>query len=256
MSWRGLRHKGTEILRSWEWNAAVDALNDLYGWLTDGTHDINVETVNAIYGNFAVRPIAEGRPVILDGDPISIYQFYDIAQQQITNAIDKSSQLSKIASDLDQIYGSITTIEKYMGETRNVVVRLNIDQYGNLGIRIAEPVDEYGRVAISSPSEIMNELKPVSAYGSIVATYNTSGFSVTLYKGGRPNVNVYYRLGGAGTVYLKVSIDGVTWRTLKSYSLSSAGEGIDIIQGIAYPYVRLETPTTSVDAEFEIAASR
>jgi len=58
----------------------VDALNELYGWLTDGAHDINVNSIYAIYGNFASRPYAEGRPVILDGDPITIYQFYDIAK--------------------------------------------------------------------------------------------------------------------------------------------------------------------------------
>jgi len=117
-------------------------------------------------------------------------------------------------------------------------------------------LDEYGRVEVSPPKEILDEFKPVSAYGSITATDNTTGFSVTLSKGGRPNVNIYYNLGGAGTIYLKVSIDGVTWRTLKTYTLADAGEGIDIIQGIAYPYVRLETPTTGIDVVFEIVASR
>jgi hypothetical protein len=79
---------------------------------------------------------------------------------------------------------------------------------------------------------------------------------VLLSTGGRPNVNVYYSLGGAGTVYLKVSVDGVTWRTLKTYTLAGPGEGVDIIQGVAYPYVRLETPTTGIDVVFEIVASR
>jgi len=31
---------------------------------------------------------------------------------------------------------------------------------------------------------------------------------------------------------------------------------VDILQGIAYPYVRLETPTILIDVEFEIVASR
>jgi hypothetical protein len=283
------------ILRAWG-TGVVDALNELYGWMTDGTHDISVESIYAIYGNFASRPYAEGRPVILDGDPISIYQFYDLAKQQITNAIDSSSQLSNIVNNLSQIYGKLpsasdvtssidnarvtgysldireytrrtadavetyapelVTIEEYVRETRDVAIKISIDEYGNVGVRIAEPLDEYGRVVVSPPKELLDEFKPVSAYGSIVATDNTAGFSVTLNKGGRPNVNIYYRLGGAGTVYLKASIDGVTWRTLKSYSLSGAGEGMDIVQGIAYPYVRLETPTTGIDAEFEVVASR
>jgi len=283
------------ILRVWG-TGVVDALNELYGWMTDGTHDISVNSIYAIYGNFASRPYAEGRPVILDGDPISIYQFYDIAKQQITEAIDKSSILSKAVSNLDQIYGKLpsredissaienakvtsysldireysrrtaetvetyapklATIEQYTREVRDSVVRIRIDEYGNVGVKIVEPLDEYGRVVVSTPKELLDVFKPVSAHGSITATDNTAGFSVTLSKGGRSNVNIYYVLGGAGTVYLKSSIDGVTWRTLKTYSLTSAGEGVDIIQGIAYPYVKLETPTTGIDVEFEIVASR
>jgi hypothetical protein len=243
------------IHRAWG-IGVVDALNELYGWLTDGAHDVNVNSIYAIYGNFASRPYAEGRPVILDGDPISIYQFYDLAKQQITEAIDNSSQMSKIVSDFDKIYGKLVTIEWYNRETRDVLVMMRIDEYGNVGVRISEPLDEYGRVAVSPPREILDEFKPVSVYGSITATDNTAGFSIVLDKGGRPNVNIYYRLSGAGTVYLKVSIDGVAWRTLKTYSLADAGDGMDIIQGVAYPYIRLETPTTGVDVVFEIVASR
>jgi hypothetical protein len=274
--------------------------------------------------------------VIKDGDPISIYQFYDVAKQQITEAIDKSTLLSKTLSDLDQIYGKLPsstditsainnarvtsntdliaqytgssktlleqlygklpskkdvtsaidsstvtgysldireytrrtaetieayasrliTIEQYTRETRDVVVKIKIDEYGNVGVKIAEPLDEYGRVVVSTPSELLDEFKPVSAYGSITALDNTAGFNIALNKGGRPNVNIYYSLGGAGTVYLKASRDGVTWRTLKTYSLSVAGEGTDIVQGVAYPYVKLETPTILIDVEFEIVASR
>jgi len=296
VSWRGLRYKGSEILRSDEWNAAVDALNDLYGWLTDGTKDINVDEVYARAAHFRERIDCEGRPVILDGDPISIYQFYEIAKQQITDAIDKSRQLSNIVGNLSQIYGKLpsapdvtnaidnarvtgysldireytrrtaatietyapklVTIEQYTRETRDVLVRIKIDEYGNVGVKIAEPLDEYGRVAVSTPRELLDEFKPVSASGSITATENTAGFSITLNKGGRPYVNIYYMVGGAAIIYLKISRDGVNWRTLKTYSQTVAGEGVDVIQGVAYPYVRLETPTTGIDVEFEIVASR
>ena len=296
MSWRGLRYKGTERLTSREWNAVVDSLNDLYGFLTSGLQDIYIDEVYGRTGHFRERIDCEGRPVILDGDPISIYQFYDIAKQQITEAIDKSTLLSKTVSDLDQIYGKLPskeditsaidsalvtgysldireyarrtaetieahapkliTIEEYTRETRDVVVRMRIDEYGNVGVKIAEPLDEYGRVAVATPSELLDEFKPVSAYGSITATDNTAGFSIALNKGGRPSVNIYYRLGGAGAVYLKASRDGVTWRTLKTYSLSEAGEGTDIIQGVAYPYVMLSTDATGIDVEFEVVASR
>jgi hypothetical protein len=252
VSWRGLRYKGTERLTSREWNAVVDSLNDLYGFLTTGTQDIYVDEVYGRAGYFNEQVYVQGKPVIKDGDPISIYQFYETAKSQITEAIDKS----KATATLDQIYGNLLTIEQYTKDTRDVVVRMRIDEYGNVGVKIAEPLDEYGRVAVSTPSELLEEFKPVSAYGSITATDNTAGFSITLDKGGRPSVNIYYRLGGAGAVYLKASRDGVTWRTLKTYSLSGAGEGTDIVQGVAYPYVMLSTDTTGINVEFEIVASR
>jgi hypothetical protein len=256
VSWRGLRYKGTERLLSREWNAVVDSLNDLYGWLTDGTKDINVNEVYAKSGHFGTRIDCEGRPVILDGDPISIYQFYDVAKSQIAEAVDKSTLLSKAVSDLDQIYGRLLTVEGYTREVRDVVVRLRVDEYGNLGVKIAEPLDEYGRVVVSTPRELLDEFKPVSASGSISATDNTAGFAVTLYKGGRPHVNVYYSVGGPATIYLKGSVDGVNWRTLKTYSLDVAGEGVDIVQGVAFPYVMLSTDATGIDVVFEIVASR
>jgi hypothetical protein len=164
-------------------------LNDLYGWLTDGTKDINVDEVFGRTAHFRERIDCEGRPVILDGDPIAIYQFYDVAKAQITEAIDKSVQLAKIVSDLDQIYGKLPskedvtsaidssavtgysldireyarrtaetietyapkleTIESYTRDVRDVLVRLSINEYGNVGVRIAEPLDEYGYVPVS-----------------------------------------------------------------------------------------------------------
>jgi hypothetical protein len=105
-------------------------------------------------------------------------------------------------------------------------------------------------------SRLVGELQPVSASGSVAAADNTSGLSVVLNKGGRPNVNVYYSLGGAGTVTLSVSLDGNTWRTLKTYTLTGAGSGIDIIQGVAYPYVMLSTSATGIDVTLEVVASR
>jgi hypothetical protein len=242
VSWRGLRYKGTERLTSAEWNSVVDALNDVYGQLNDGTQDINVNTVNAVTANFQQRITADGKPVILDGDPVGISQFYDTAQEQITEAIDSSNTLG--------------SIEEYTKETRDALVNIKTDQNGNVGVVIADPLDQYGRVLVSAPSELVSELQPVSASGSVAASSNTSGLSVVLNKGGRPNVNVYYSLGGAGTVTLMVSLDGNTWRTLKTYTLSGAGSGIDIVQGVAYPYVMLATSTTGVDVTLEAVASR
>jgi hypothetical protein len=198
VSWRGLRYKGTERLTSTEWNAVIDALNDLYNQVNSGTQDINVNTVNAVTANFQQRITAAGKAVLLDGDPITVSQFDTTAQGQITSAIDGSNLFNRL----------------------------------------------------------VGELQPVSASGSVSAASNTSGLSVVLNKGGRPNVNVYFSLGGAGTVTLSVSLDGNTWRTLKTYTLSGAGSGIDIIQGVAYPYVMLATSATGIDVTLEVVASR
>jgi len=91
---------------------------------------------------------------------------------------------------------------------------------------------------------------------SITATENTAGLEVVLFKGGRPNVNAFYSLGGAGNVYVEVSIDGVTWRLLDTISLSASGSGIKIYSSIVYPYIRARTDATSIDVTLELVASR
>lgn len=140
MSWRGLRYKGTERLTSREWNAVVDALNDLYGSLTSGLQDIYVDEVYGRAGYFSEQVLVQGRPVIKDGDPISIYQFHDIAKQQITEAIDKSTLLSRAVETVEVYAPKLATIEEYTRETRDVLVKVKIDEYGNVGVKIAEPL--------------------------------------------------------------------------------------------------------------------
>jgi hypothetical protein len=256
MSWRGLRYKARERLLSKEWNAVVDALNDLYGFLTSGQQDIFVDEVYGRTAHFTERIDCEGRPVILDGDPISIYQLYDIAKSQITEAIDAT----KSKATLDAIYGNllpkVDLLSDYVRETRDVVVKLRMDEYGNVGVIIAEPLDEYGRVKTAPPSELLDELKTASNTKSIIASENTTGLEVVLFKGGRPNVNAFYSLGGAGNVYVEVSIDGVTWRPLDTISLSASGSGIKTYYSIAYPYIRARTDVTGIDVTLELVASR
>jgi hypothetical protein len=226
MSWRGLRHKGTEVLRSAEWNAVIDALDDLHGMLTSGGSKITVDELNARTAKFKERPVVGDKPVLLDDDPVHVASFHDTAKRQLTEAID-ASQLGKA-----------------------------VDENGLVRVKIHEPVDDDGRVAIAAPEELIFELAPISATGSVTATSNTSGLTVHLNKGGRPYVNVYYALGGSGTVYVEVSLDGSTWRVLDTITLSSSGSGVKTYQGVAYPYIRVRTNDTAVDATFEIVASR
>jgi len=230
MSWRGLRYKGTEVLRSTEWNAVVDALNDLYGMFTSGQNNITVDELNARTAHFRERPDVGGRPVLLDDDPVHIASFYDTAKRQITEAFDAS-----------QLY--------------NIWSRA-VDDYGRVGVRIYEPVDTEGRIVVATPVELLSELSPVLARGSVTVSSNTSGLTVQLNKGGRPYVNVYYALGAPGTVYVEVSLDGSTWHLLDVISLTSSGSGVKIYQGVAYPYIRVWTSLTGAEVTFEIVASR
>jgi hypothetical protein len=238
MSWRGLRHKGVEVLFPEEWNAVVDSLNDLYNTLFTGTGDAYFDELVANKATFNTRPVAEGRAVLLDGDPISIYDIFDYARDKIAEAVDATAAAS------------------YIKELRDKVVGIRVDAYGNVGIVVAEPLDEYARVKVAPPAEILDEFKPVSASGSVTAADNTAGLSVVLFKGGRPNVNMYYSAGGAAEIMFEVSLDGVTWRTVDVISLSAGGSGFKVYTGIAYPWVRVYSPTTAVGLEFELVASR
>ena len=96
----------------------------------------------------------------------------------------------------------------------------------------------------------------ISASGSITAADNTAGFEVSLNKAGRPFVNVYYKVGGAAEIYVEVSVDGATWRLLDKIVTPEAREGVEQFPWIVYPYIRVRTPTTGIDVEFEIVASR
>jgi len=180
----------------------------------------------------------QGKPVVKDGDPVQIYQFYDIAVSQITRAVDEAK------------------VTEYAREARDVAVKLRMDEYGNIGVVIAEPIDEYGRVAVSAPNELLEEFKSISAHGYIPAEYNTAGFEVVLEKGGRPNINIYFSLGGAGELFIEVSRDGSSWRTLHHFTFTEATSDIVVDSGISYPFIRVRTPTAGIDVELEVVASR
>ena len=160
-------------------------------------------------------------------------------------ARESRDMLSSIKSDTSEI-------KVHTSEIRDKVVKIDMDEYGRVGVIIAEPIDEYGRVRTS----VEDAYKPVSSSIKVSASQNTYGVEVSIVSNGRPNVNVFYSLGGAGEVVVEVSIDGKTWRELDRVSLSAAGSGIKIYQGVAYPYVRARVPTTAIDVELEIVASR
>jgi len=247
-------------------NEVIDALNLLYGMAEErvtyedlknlkqdikpaeaGKYLVGDEgrewlAIYGYYGFFDNNVFVQGRRVLKDGDPITLYDISDLAKSKISQAIDQ------------------TKTKEFIGEIRDKMVKLRMDEYGNVGVIIAEPIDEYGRVKVSAEVTTKVDLdpyyKPVYARDSISAGENAYGFEVSLKKDGRPNVTIYYKLGGAGDIYVEISLDGSTWRVLDKISLTSADEGTRVYQAVTYPYIRLRTPTTGIDVEFEICASR
>ena len=143
MSWKGLRHKGTEILRASEWNAVIDALDELHDILTKGDKDINVDEVYARTAHFKERPDVAGRTVILDGDPINVAEFHDKAITQITEAMNNAKLT--IADILDEAIRKIknaineTEIVKLLRASGRISTELeNVEVPGNGSIEVVK----------------------------------------------------------------------------------------------------------------------
>ena len=107
MSWLGLRHKGVEVLYPDEWNRVVDGLDilkqyfdesvkasDLASVASDvapaednrynlGEADRRWATVYAYYGDFAEQVTVQGRPVLKDGDPVTVMYFAGPAKDEV-----------------------------------------------------------------------------------------------------------------------------------------------------------------------------
>ena len=95
----------TRITTAWG-SALIDVLNLLYGWLTDGSRDINVNDVFANYGFFSSNLFVSDKPVLKDGDPITVYDIADYAREKITYAID-ATRISKLANVYMDTYGNV-----------------------------------------------------------------------------------------------------------------------------------------------------
>jgi hypothetical protein len=53
-----------------------------------------------------------------------------------------------------------------------------------------------------------------------------------------------------------VSIDGVNWKTLYSLNFTEPTEDIIVVRGIAFPHIRVRSPTPGIDIELIAVASR
>jgi len=250
MVFEDIRWKSGERVSSVKLNTMIDAIEQTYSLAKRGDPDTPYNELYAGTGYFSDNVYVQGKPVIKDGDPITVSDLGDSATQKISQAIDSSTTSQSISSIKDKVN------------------KINIDDNGNIGVFPATPitigdisdtVKQKITQSIDSSqllANILDEFKPISNKGSITASENTNGFGITLNKGGRPNINIYYKLSGAGNIYIKVSNDGSTWRTLDIISLADADEKVRVYTGIAFQYVRIETDAVGIDVEFEIVASR
>jgi hypothetical protein len=145
----------TRITTAWG-TSLIDALNLLYGWLTDGTKDISIDELFANYGYINWNLFVQGKPVIKDGDPISLYDIFDYAQSKITGAID----LAKVTSLAD-------LIRQYTGYLPSIWTKISpvrVLTSGDVGIAI---YGDFVGVAKDSTLQTTNtKLDSLNSYAS------------------------------------------------------------------------------------------
>ncbi len=117
----------TRATASWA-NSVVDGLEQCYWLGKRGDPDYPFNLFYGLYGYFYYDLLVQGKKVIKDGDPINIYDILEPAREKVTYAIDQS------------------LLTQYMRDVREKVLKLSMDEYGRVGVIIAEPIDEYGNV--------------------------------------------------------------------------------------------------------------
>jgi len=138
---RALRPRSqTRITSAWG-NALVDALNLLFTRTVEG----DFQTLRAVEGHFTDALYVAGKPVIKDGDPITVADLGYDAQLKITQAIEGASATT------------------YLSDIHGKLVQLSMDSYGNVGVAVAKPLDELGYI----PVTIARSLVPIGGGGVV-----------------------------------------------------------------------------------------
>ena len=215
----------TRITTSWG-IALVDALNFLYGWLTSGQQDVTLNTLLANYGFFNQNVLVQGKPVIKDGDPISLYDIFSYAQAKITAALDSSSYLRR----LGDIYSRFAQI--YM------------DSYGRVGVAIYD--DKVGLAKDTTLSTVSSKLDKLDELGRLeLIAYTTTPLAANGTWTSSTDSSTYTRFicgsvyaDQPGTLYVEQSPDGTNWDIVDSYSVS-AGAGLSFRDEKVLPYARV-----------------
>jgi len=158
----GLKKKGIEPLYPDEWNTVLDALDQLFTSSEDavkkedllslpsdiipdadaqrnlGSQDKAWNTVNAHTGNFLDSLFVQGKPVLKDGDPITVADLGDSAVSKITQAVNNASVAVGNVSDV--VTGKVsqaidnTTAAQRIGSIWDKWSRVYIDPNGYIGV--------------------------------------------------------------------------------------------------------------------------
>ena len=96
--------------------------------------------------------------------------------------------------------------------------------------------------------------EPVRAFDAVTAAANTAGLTVSLDTGFRSVLEVRYTSGGPADFFVEGSDDNVTWWL--GYSFSEPAGVTDKIKGFltARRFVRMRSPTTGIDLNFELVS--
>jgi len=134
---------------SWA-NAIVDALNQLYGQWKEvykrGTAENPFYELYGYYGYFFNELYVQGKRVIKDGDPVNLYDIFEPAKQDIREVIDQS------------------LLTQYMRNVRDKFLNIRVDEYGNIGVTIAELAEAPTKIYEFLPRAI-TQLKEIIPYG-------------------------------------------------------------------------------------------
>lgn len=155
MSHWGLRKKGIEPLYPDEWNTVLDALDQLYGNFGSSVkysdlaalgYDIIPDAdarrslgsaskawlaLYGYYGYFNSQVYVQGKPVLKDGDPITVIDLGDAAVADITTAVNRS------------------VVAAYTGNIWDKFAKIAIDQYGRVGVVISDGATGGGGGAVT-----------------------------------------------------------------------------------------------------------
>lgn len=220
------------------WNALIEALNGLdsqtrdeilkrvmyedlgkleYDIIPDQTNARDLgspdKTWKAIYaksGSFTDSLTVQGKAVLKDGDPISIYDILDTARTKITQAIDASR-----ASNLDvslSTRASESTLLAIKSKTDNIDVLLSSRASEETLNRVLQALYEFGDLVLHDYTTI-----PLSANSEWTSTTDSST------KTGKVVGSVYSDV--SGTLHVEQSPDGTNWDIVDSFTVAG-GSGL------------------------------